>query len=199
VWWQRDYMAPDWSPDYLANRLSDVQRRLSELRLGELDVRASLKVTYQNLDVDAARLLLLLPATPGPTFSSELAAALAGVPQLESDGLLDQLTLNHLVEPAGAGRYQMHDLIQLFAAERFAEAGAVAIPRPDPLSAIFRWYTEKLNRVVGALLVRARTLDLPERTRDRRPKLWHGSRPRRPTCWRCSGGARKSGSTNTSP
>lgn len=40
---------PDWSAEYLAGRLSGARRRLAEFRAGDLDVRASLELSYRDL------------------------------------------------------------------------------------------------------------------------------------------------------
>jgi tetratricopeptide (TPR) repeat protein len=153
---------PDWSAEYLAGRLSDTRRRLAELRAGDLDVRASLELSYCGLDADAARLFRLLPATPGATFSAGLAAALVGLPEPEADDLLDQLVLSQLAEPAGAGRYQMHDLTRLAGGEFFAEARDRGEAGEDPLSSVFLWYMDGLAQVAGALLARRGTPGLPD-------------------------------------
>jgi tetratricopeptide (TPR) repeat protein len=145
---------PDWSAEYLAGRLSDVRRRLAEFRAGDLDVRASLELSYRDLGTDAARLFRLLPATPGLTFSTGLAAALAGLPEPETGDLLDQLVLSQLAEPAGPGRYQMHDLTRLAGAEFFGEARSRGEAEEDPVTSVLLWYIDGLAQVAGALLAR---------------------------------------------
>jgi tetratricopeptide (TPR) repeat protein len=145
---------PDWSAEYLAGRLSDAHRRLAELSAGDLDVRASLELSYRDLGTDAARLFRLLPATPGPTFSTGLAAALAGLPEPETSDLLDQLVLSQLAEPAGPRRYQMHDLTRLSGAEFFGEARSRGEAAEEPVWSVLLWYIDGLAQVAGALLTR---------------------------------------------
>ena len=108
----------DWSVAKLAGRLTDERRRLAELGMGDLDVRASFQLSYEDLDDDQARLFRHLSLWPGPDFHLWAAAALQGVGQDEAEYLLDRLVEVRLIDPLGVGgRYQMHDLLRLFARE----------------------------------------------------------------------------------
>ena len=117
----------DWRVAKLADRLTDERRRLTELGLSDLDVRASFQLSYQDLDVDQAELFCLLGLWPGLEFSPWVAAALLGVDEQEAEELLDGLVTAQLlmavqiVEPAPVtGRYRLHDLLRLFAREQLA-------------------------------------------------------------------------------
>jgi tetratricopeptide (TPR) repeat protein/DNA polymerase III delta prime subunit len=165
----------DWTPTAVAERLADVRRRLRELRVGDLDVRASFDLSYRDLDPDSARLFRRLGGVPGPTFSAELASALDDLPQPDTEELLDRLVLDQLVVPAGvAGHYQMHDLLGLFAGEKVHEAGEDV---PRLLESILVWYHSQLeaapDRVawldaeaanLSSLLVLSRELELDRYT-----------------------------------
>jgi tetratricopeptide (TPR) repeat protein len=153
---------PDWSVGHLAERLSDARRLLAELRVGDLDVRASLELSYRELATGAARLFRLLPATPGPTFSTGLAAEMAGLPERETSDVLDQLVFSQLAEPAGPGRYQMHDLTRLAGAELFGQARDRGEADEDPITAVLHWYAAGLDRVAGALLARPGLPGVPD-------------------------------------
>jgi tetratricopeptide (TPR) repeat protein len=161
----------DWTPTSVAKRLSDMRRRLQELRVGDLDVRASFDLSYRDLHPDSARLFRRLSGVPGPTFSAELASALVDLPLPDTEELLDWLVLDQLVVPAGvAGHYQMHDLLRLFAGEKVHEAGEDV---RRLLESILVWYHSQLDAApdrvawldveaanLGWLLVLSRQLDL---------------------------------------
>ncbi|MGW0445271.1 BTAD domain-containing putative transcriptional regulator, partial [Streptosporangium sandarakinum] len=113
---------PGWTPEVLAARLTE-ERRLDELRVGDLDVRASLEAGYQDLP-DAERVLFeRLGLLPVPTFTAWMAAALLMVPVSTGGDLLERLAERQLLQPegldvAGQERYRFHDLIRLLARER---------------------------------------------------------------------------------
>ena len=118
---------PEWTLEDFRRRLADQWGRLDELSVGDLDVRASIELSYQALD-EPLRVLLrrlgLLETAHWPTW---VAQELTGEPSTARvERMLDKLVEMHLIEPlgrdaVGQSRYQLHDLIQTFAAER-AEA-----------------------------------------------------------------------------
>jgi DNA-binding SARP family transcriptional activator/predicted negative regulator of RcsB-dependent stress response len=113
---------PHRSPGWLAARLADDRRRLDELALDDLEVRASLALSYRGLPPAAGRLfrrlgLLRVPAVPG-----WVAAELLGDEPGEAADALDHLVEAHLLDPGGAGpdgevRYRQHDLVRIYARE----------------------------------------------------------------------------------
>ncbi|NUR83776.1 MAG: AAA family ATPase, partial [Nonomuraea sp.] len=115
---------PDWSVATMADRLGDERRRLHELVAGDLAVRASLAASYTALErssrpVDrlAARTLALLGLLHVPEVTAEAAAALLDADPADADLALERLAGAHLIELARPGRYQLHDLVRLFAGE----------------------------------------------------------------------------------
>ncbi len=64
---------------WLAGRLADERTRLDELKLEDQALRASLAVSYAELSPEQARMFCLLPALPGPDFSTALAAGVAAL------------------------------------------------------------------------------------------------------------------------
>jgi hypothetical protein len=66
----------DWPVAKLAERLTDTRRRLSELGTGDLDVRASFQLSYQELADQQARAFRLLGLWPDLDFHPWLVAAL---------------------------------------------------------------------------------------------------------------------------
>ncbi|WP_030619983.1 AfsR/SARP family transcriptional regulator [Streptomyces fulvoviolaceus] len=115
-----------WTPRVLADRLADERRRLDELSVGDLEVRASLGLSYQALD-PAARTALRRVATLGASdVAAWMVAALVDGPEDEAEEVLERLVDAQLLDwtgtdPAGQSRYRAHDLVRVYAAER-AEA-----------------------------------------------------------------------------
>jgi DNA-binding SARP family transcriptional activator/tetratricopeptide (TPR) repeat protein len=114
---------PHWSLGKLAERLADQHRRLDELRVGDLEVRASLELSFRGLDPEAdaaARRLALLDA---PDFPAWVAACVLATPVAAAEDLIDRLMERQILQyagPDGTGypRFRFHDLIQLYLRER---------------------------------------------------------------------------------
>lgn len=111
--------------EWLATRLADDRRRLSELRLGELDLRSSLTLSYRSLPPAAARALRLLAQLEAPDFAAWTAMPLLQAGRDEAEELVDTLAEAYLVDPVGTDatgcvRYRMHDLVRLHAREMSA-------------------------------------------------------------------------------
>ncbi|WP_188194682.1 AfsR/SARP family transcriptional regulator [Nonomuraea sp. SYSU D8015] len=127
---------PEWSLSELAVRLADATRRLDLLEYADLAVRASIAVSHQQLredpaGQDAARLLSLLGLLDLPTHTPATTAALADWTEHRTETALEHLMDARLLEPAGPGRYQFHDLVRLYAREQDvpAEERASAVGR----------------------------------------------------------------------
>lgn len=106
---------PAWSVAYLNARLSDEQRRLTELRAGDLSVAAAFAVSFDHL-ADAQRSVFrLLGLHPGGDFDRHAAAALTGMTPLAAELLLEDLVDVNLLRQAVPGRYQFHDLLRSYA------------------------------------------------------------------------------------
>jgi tetratricopeptide (TPR) repeat protein len=130
----------------MANRLRDEHRRLDELAVGDLAVRASFEVSFASLPkarskrgVDPALAFCLLGLWQGPTISTPAAAALLGSSDDNAVDALELLVDANLLECISPDRYKFHDLLRVYALER-AEAD---LPAPDCDAAITRlltWY-----------------------------------------------------------
>lgn len=117
---------PHWRLSRMVTRLEDENRRLSELEVGDLTVRASFELSYDGLDPQLRRAFRLGALVPAQSSPSWLVAALLDTDVDTADDLVERLTELRLLEYAGddaAGqiRYQFHDLLRLFARERVAE------------------------------------------------------------------------------
>jgi tetratricopeptide (TPR) repeat protein len=130
-------------------------RRLDELELGDLAVRACIRTSYDALltdgtDVDrlAARAFRTLGLLHVPNVTPWVVAAMLAEPEPEAArAALDRLVEAQLVEPVADGRYQLHDLVRLLAAER-AESEDPPPDRREAVSRAIAYYTGALWRAV---------------------------------------------------
>jgi DNA-binding SARP family transcriptional activator len=114
----------EWSLAEFAERLTDERHRLDELRLGDLDVRTSIALSYAALDAERQRLFRRLGLFSAADWPSWVAHELTdGLTAREVDSSLDDLVDAHLVEPLGRDsigqtRFRLHDLVAEYAGER---------------------------------------------------------------------------------
>jgi DNA-binding SARP family transcriptional activator len=101
----------------LADELRDEQARLDAVDTGDTDVnlRAVLSWSVRALSANAQKLFALLGQVPGADIAVPAAESLFGAPVRD---LLDELEHAHLVSQHVPGRYRMHDLVKLYAAEQ---------------------------------------------------------------------------------
>jgi tetratricopeptide (TPR) repeat protein/transcriptional regulator with XRE-family HTH domain len=116
---------PAWSLARLAARLADERRRLDELAAGDLEVRASIALSYRALPHQQQRAFRRLGLLDAPDFPAWVAAAVLDLHPGRGDDLVDGLVDAQLLEVAGedaAGqlRYRFHDLLRAYARERAA-------------------------------------------------------------------------------
>ncbi|GAA2794260.1 BTAD domain-containing putative transcriptional regulator [Crossiella cryophila] len=116
-------------------------------------VRAVFSWSYRTLPPAAARLFRLLGLHPGPEFAAAAATALNGS---DAGAGLDLLTAAHLLEPLGQGRYRLHDLVRLYAAEL-----AQRVPAGKPVRRLLDWYMHTAAAAARHLGVRHAELMLP--------------------------------------
>jgi DNA-binding SARP family transcriptional activator len=120
---------PHWLVRTLVDRLTDERRRLSELSLGGVEVRASLELSRQALPDADAYAFTCLGLLPTSEFGAWALAALLGEPVDEAERRLDTLVQVQLVEYAGRDttgrtRYRLHDLIRAYVVELADTCGA---------------------------------------------------------------------------
>jgi tetratricopeptide (TPR) repeat protein len=113
---------PNWPIAYVARALGDERRRLDELVAGDLAVRASLALSYRALPPRLQRLFRLLPLAGTGELPGWVADLLAGEPATDAvEVLVDRSLLCAVgMDALGQPRYQMHDLIRVYAAEFLA-------------------------------------------------------------------------------
>lgn len=102
-------------------------------------VRAAFSWSYQALPPDAARLFRLLGLHPGPDISLPAAAVLARTTAAQAQRPLDALARAHLLQETRPGRYQLHDLLRVYAAER-AAADEPEAEREAAVRRLLGWY-----------------------------------------------------------
>jgi DNA-binding SARP family transcriptional activator len=103
------------------------------------ELYAALSWSYRALEPAAATVFRKLGLHPGGDISTNAVAALAGVPVRRAEQLLDQLVDAHMVEQRQPDRYEMHDLVQLYAAAE-ARRTESAGERHDALQRLLDWY-----------------------------------------------------------
>ncbi|WP_326796488.1 tetratricopeptide repeat protein [Streptomyces sp. NBC_01808] len=104
-----------WTVAVLARKLSDEHRRLDELQVGDLAVKATFELGYGQLEPEQARAFRLLGLVDGPDISLSAAAAILDRTEDDAEDLLEALVDTSLLESAAPGRYRYHDLLRLFA------------------------------------------------------------------------------------
>ncbi|WP_331754169.1 tetratricopeptide repeat protein (plasmid) [Streptomyces sp. NBC_00012] len=135
---------PHWPLAKVAHALADEQRKLDELAVGHIAVRASLELTYQQMSAATQHALRMVALLPGPSFAAWALAALLDTALSEAEAVLDDLVEVHLMQAGSVNatgiRYQLHDLVRLFARERTESD----VPERDRTAA--------LTRLLGASL-----------------------------------------------
>lgn len=110
---------PDRPLAELRARLSTARGRLDELAVGDLDVRATIALSYEALDPGERRLFRRLGLLTGTEYPAWVVDQLSG----DRPGLVDRLVDVHLIERLGRDvvgqpRFRMHDLVADYAHER---------------------------------------------------------------------------------
>jgi tetratricopeptide (TPR) repeat protein len=105
---------PDWAP---ADHLARLAERTDRLRL-EDGVQATIGLSYDQLPAGARRLLRLLALHPGRDVDGFAAAALAGCGPGDAEAALATLATTNMLRQRVTGRFELHDVIRMFAASR---------------------------------------------------------------------------------
>jgi DNA-binding SARP family transcriptional activator/tetratricopeptide (TPR) repeat protein/DNA-binding XRE family transcriptional regulator len=90
-------------------------------------VRLAFELSCDTLKPGLRRLFRLAGLVPGPDLTAPAVAALAGIATSQAESLLDRLAARNLIDEHAHGRYRLHDLLRLYAAElAAAEESAVS-------------------------------------------------------------------------
>lgn len=113
---------PYWTVRDLALRLRDQRRRLDELSLGDVGVRAGFRLSYRDLSESARRLYRRIGLLTVPDFAAWAAATLIGTGIAEAESLLEELLDAQLLAVSSTHcgpvvRYRCQDLLRVFAWE----------------------------------------------------------------------------------
>ncbi len=159
---------PHWPLSRLAGLLADERSRLDQLAVGDLEVRASVALSYRALTAAQQRTFRLLGLLEAPDFGAWVAAALLDTTTQHAEELVEGLVQAQLLEVAGCPRtgqlrYRFHDLLRLYARERATE---------DPLAE----QHASLARALGGWLGLAELAD--QRLPSKLFGVEHGAAPR---------------------
>jgi DNA-binding SARP family transcriptional activator/Flp pilus assembly protein TadD len=137
---------PSWPMRVMADRLTDAQRRLDELQVADLGVRASFQLGYYLLaaspddqDRAAARAFPLLALLDGPDVGVPVVARLLDQPEPAAEAALERLVDSQLLGSEAPGRYRLHDLVRLYAREESARRHT-GPERTAALTRALDWY-----------------------------------------------------------
>jgi tetratricopeptide (TPR) repeat protein/DNA-binding XRE family transcriptional regulator len=137
--------------------------RLAELAVDgdpQAAVRAAFDCSYTTLAADVRRLFRLLGLVPGPEFTVEVGAALAGVAVGRARWPLELLADAHLVEPHASGRFGLHDLLRLYARQRTEQEDSEP-QRQQARNRLFGWYLHTADAAAGLLYPQMLRLPVP--------------------------------------
>jgi len=150
---ERAAAAPGISLADVASELADQRERLDLLdAAGDrlTAIRAVFSWSLRHLDDPAARAFRLLGLHPGADVDAYATAALTGTTLRRARWLLHRLAGAHLIQPAGPGRYGMHDLLRAYAADQAASQLSQR-ERRAALTRLFDHYLATAAVAAGAL------------------------------------------------
>ncbi|MEV4483169.1 AfsR/SARP family transcriptional regulator [Micromonospora coxensis] len=150
-------------PDVPLPRLAADLRRTRRLDAlapdSSVDVRSTLSWSHHLLDEPATRLFSLLAVHPGPDVGLPAVASLAGLPVARARQVLADLVAVNLLAEHRPGRFQFHDLLREYAAERL-DADDPA-ERDAALRRLLEHYLHTASGAERLLNPVRRPLDLP--------------------------------------
>jgi tetratricopeptide (TPR) repeat protein len=133
-----------WRPSDLADRLDRGDVATSDIGGAAFDV------SYRDLPDRAKRVFRLLGLHPGIDFTAASVAASAGLRPAEAERALEQLLDENLLQQSTAGRYEIHDLLRAYAAER-AEAEMSPAERRAAVGTALSWHVAAVTLTALAI------------------------------------------------
>lgn len=113
-----------WTITQMVQRMTDEARRLDELTLSGIGIRATLATSYDGLSLPARQLFLRLSLLGTTDFAPWVSAPLLDMNAEAANDLLEELVEARLVEvrllEKGSSRFQLHGLVRIHARERLA-------------------------------------------------------------------------------
>jgi DNA-binding SARP family transcriptional activator len=122
----------------LVEEARDDTARLDALDDGADDVRKVFSWSYRALPAPEATMFRLLGTAPGPDIGAAAAAALTGATPPLAHRLLESLVDHNLLSRPRPGRYELHDLLRVYAGELAAAVDGPA--RTAALARLLDWY-----------------------------------------------------------
>jgi DNA-binding SARP family transcriptional activator len=135
---------PSWSVADLVSRLAVEHSRLTELRAGDLAVRASFRLSYQYLPAEQAQAFTLLGLAAPGSLTLAPAMNLLGLDEPDTAAALEPLTRVHMLSEPEPGRFRLHDLLRVFAAE-LSDSELSGDERSRATRRLVEWYAATLR------------------------------------------------------
>ena len=156
----------NWQIATLAARLRNEQRRLDELKIGDLEVRSSFQVSYDSLPkprrgLDPARVFRLLALWQGTSIAPSAAAALLGASEDDTADALESLVDANLLESPAPDWYRFHDLLRVYATER-AQAEESEADHVTAVERLMHWYLSTADAAAQLVAPLRYRVPLPE-------------------------------------
>jgi tetratricopeptide (TPR) repeat protein len=157
---------PEFPLGTLADELRDTSMRLAAFDGGELtaNLSATFMCSQDALPPQAVRAFGLLSLAPGADIGLTGAANLIGLPAGQTRNLLRQLETANLVQQYAPGRYRMHDLVRLHAAELAHQAD-------EELSRLIDYYLHTSAAADRVLNPHRAPIELTEPAADCQPQI----------------------------
>jgi len=137
----------------LVDELADQRQRLDLLDAGgdpHTAVRSVFSWSYQRLPATDRRAFRLLGLHPGADVDGYAVAALTGTSLAAARRALGRLSRAHLVQAGAAGRFGMHDLLRVYAAE-LARRDEAEADRRAALARLYGYYVATAAAAMDAL------------------------------------------------
>ncbi|WP_344659289.1 tetratricopeptide repeat protein [Catenulispora subtropica] len=137
---------PSWTLEGLAGRL---RSGIATLAVAGRSMPAAFDLSYQELAPASRRMFRLLGLHPGLDATAGSAAALADLDPAEAERILEELCDEHLVLQRTQDRYELHDLLRAYAAER-AAAEMTPASRSAAVARVVMWYAAAMTAAAAA-------------------------------------------------
>ena len=135
----------------------------ADLRLGAgrgADIERIFRLSYADLEPEAARVFRLLGVHPGPFVTQGVVASLAATTVAEAGRIIAALVDRHLLEERQSGRYGLHDLLREYATV-LANAEETAAERRAAIARAVDFYLHGAHRAAMAWDPQRDPLSLP--------------------------------------
>jgi DNA-binding SARP family transcriptional activator/tetratricopeptide (TPR) repeat protein len=139
----------------LLDELSDIEPRHGHNSDLSLPVTTAFELSYQRLSPGQQRLLRYLGSSPCPEVTLHAAVALSGGTLADTEAALGALLDHHLLEQPAPGRFQFHDLVHAYAADRAMRTDPETTRR-QATGRLLDYYLRTVNRANQVLYPRQR-------------------------------------------